>query len=494
MPNILVGIIPKGAEMKVLPRAGTPAPRVGLLLPYWSFFEASAGGIDLRSDREGVSQRIAGRLTDLGFDVVCTSMVDSESVARSAADRFRDQDAEAVLALFTMAVPPSYSLAALDDVIVLPLVIWTVQIAVRDGLSMSDIVVDGGTVGTAMLTNMLARTGRPFGLVFGPEDDAAIVDEVRDNLNAATLAHRLRKARIGRIGHPVPGYLCVDADDSLLEQALGVTIARLSPGDLQRRYRSTDASATSELAKEVRSTFEFTDGVGARGSLSDSLRLAQALRELDEEFELDAGTLNCHVPELRYADDPGITPCFALGHETTRGVPWSCTGDVLTAIAMLVAKHLSGAAFYHEIESIDRDTGECMLANSGEHDLAWCDEDETPLLRPNPWFRNDSRCGTCAWFPLRAGPATLVAFTPVAGEPSGFRFIAAEGYITERRVSASPTVGGAFRFSGDGDSTAAWRQWARAGANHHDALAAGHIAGQVAALTGYLGVGFVRVS
>ncbi len=480
--------------MSSLPPVGKPAVRVGLLLPYWSFFEPSTDGIDLRADRDDVAQRVAARLTGLGFDVIRTPLADSEGAARSAAQCLRDHDVQAVLVVFTMAAPPAYTLAALDEVIDLPLVIWTLQGSTPNSLSMSDIVVDGGTVGTTMVTNVLGRASRPYALVIGPENDGAAVDEVRDHVNAAALAHGLRRARIGRVGEPIPGYLCVDADDSLLERTLGVTIMRLSPGDLQQRYQSVDASAVGDLARDARSTFEWTDDAEEGGSLSDSLRLAHALRGLDEEVGLDAGTLNCHVPELRFAHDPGISPCFALGQETTRGIPWSCTGDVLTAIAMLVAKRLSGAALYHEIEAIDRDTGECLLANSGEHDLAWCNQDETPLLRRNPWFLRDARCGTCAWFPLRSGPATLVACTPSAREASGFRFIASEGAITERRLSASPTVGGAFRFSGDGDPTAAWRRWAEAGANHHDALAAGHIAGQIAILARYLGVGFVQVS
>ena len=79
---------------------------------------------------------------------------------------------------------------------------------------------------------------------------------------------------------------------------------------------------------------------------------------------------------------------------------------------MLVGKRLSGAALYREVEAIDFETGEVALANSGEHDLAWCAEGCRPRLQANPWFESDPRTGASVWFELPPGPATMVGFTP----------------------------------------------------------------------------------
>jgi len=40
------------------------------------------------------------------------------------------------------------------------------------------------------------------------------------------------------------------------------------------------------------------------------------------------------------------------------GKPFTCTGDILTAVAMLTTKRLGAAALYHEIEAIDYESGE----------------------------------------------------------------------------------------------------------------------------------------
>ncbi|MGH2949109.1 MAG: hypothetical protein ACRDPC_23130, partial [Solirubrobacteraceae bacterium] len=225
------------------------------------------------------------------------------------------------------------------------------------------------------------------------------------------------------------------------------------------------------------------------GCVARSARFAAALDGLDARLEVAAGAMNCHVPEIRLGEQPGIAPCFALGRETSRGVPWTCAGDVVTAVAMLTLKLLGGAAVYHEIQALDHGSDEALLANSGEHDLALADPAERPLLHENPWWD-----GACARFSPTPGPATLVGFTPHADEPSGFRYVVAEGEFTGRRLPGVGTVNAAFRFGGGEPVGAAWERWARAGVNHHSAATPGRFGDAVAAVAAQLGVGVVRVS
>jgi len=224
--------------------------------------------------------------------------------------------------------------------------------------------------------------------------------------------------------------------------------------------------------------------------------MAAALQTLDRDLGLDAGAMNCHVPEIRFAPDPGpgLAPCFALGRETSAGIPWTCAGDVPTAVAMLTAKLLGGAALYHEIEGLDRATGEALLANSGEHDLAFADPAAAPALVRNCWWEGDPCPGLCARFGPPPGPGTLIGFTPHPQARGGFRFVVAEGTFTARRLPDTGTPHGAFRFAGEDDVVTAWTRWARTGVNHHSAATPGHLGAAVAAVAGHLGVECVRVS
>jgi L-arabinose isomerase len=227
-------------------------------------------------------------------------------------------------------------------------------------------------------------------------------------------------------------------------------------------------------------------------SLERSVRCAVALEDIGRDERLDAGAMNCHVPEIRLGPEPGIAPCLALGRETSGGRPWTCTGDVPTAVAMLTAKLLGAPTLYHELESIDYSTGELAVANTGEHDLGWVAPGERPRLIENAWFACDPCRGACACFGLRPGPATLLAFTPHADEPSGFRFVVAEGEITGRRFSGAGTPNGAFRFAGQ-SAVDAYTAWALAGASHHSCISPGSLAADICRIADYLGVGWRRI-
>ena len=465
--------------------------RVAVMLPYWRFWEASAGGPGFRDDRRRLLDEVVGALGAAGIDTAWTGLVDSPEAGAQAAGEIEDSRAQVVLVVQTMAVPPSYAMAALDPLAEIPLVVWAAQRTrrLRSGFDQSDITMLGSTVGTPMLTNILGRRGRPFELVIGGSGDAPVADRLVRALRAGAVARSVSRSRVARVGRPIDGYDCVDVDDESLRAATGVELVPIAPSEIRDRYLGV--SDVSALENEIDTGLE--DVTIPTEARARSLRLATAMEELDSAHGLDGGAMNCHVEEIRFGLDPGVTPCFALGRETTRGIPWTCSGDVLTAVAMLVAKQLGGAALYHEIEAIDFETGEVVIANSGEHDLEWCPPDCRPRLQANPWYVQDASAGVHVWFELPQGPATLVGFTAFHGEPSGFRLIAAEGEVTGRSFPDSPTVGGAFRFSGTKPVEVAWRRWAEAGVNHHSAAAPGHLSDQVEIVARFLGIGFVRV-
>jgi L-arabinose isomerase len=450
---------------------------VALVAPYWDFFEHSVPG-DLRAD----VRRLAGAVAAELGDVVADELIDSRESGAAAAARIAAAEPDALVVVQSIAAPPAFALAALDRLPDLPLVVFAVQRARRPSAAYghADVAADGATVGGPQLTNVLARRGRRYALVAGTLDDAGA--RLRAEVRAAAAAGRLRRARIARVGRPIDGYDCVDCDPDALRAATGIELVPVEPAEVRAAYLEADAAA---VEAEVRAAW---DVEAPAPTVRRSARCAAALAALDGRLGVAAGAMNCHVPEIRLGDEPGIAPCFALGRETTRGVPWTCAGDVVTAVAMLTVKLLGGAALYHEIQALDHGSGEALLANSGEHDLAFGAPGERPRLRENPWWP-----GACATFCPAPGPATLVGFTPHADEPSGFRYVIAEGEFTARRLPSTGTVNAAFRFAGGEPVGIAWERWARAGVNHHSAATPGRFGDAVATVAAHLGVGAVCV-
>ncbi len=408
--------------------------------------------------------------------------------ARAAARRLAEKSVDSLLVLQSMAVPPAYTLQCLDLVPGIPLVIWAIHRTSLSGtFDHSGITAEGATVGAPMLTSCLIARRRYFDLVLGRLDDSACVERVQHSIRAASAAGSLRRARVGRVGNPQDGYdfLVIDADH--LRRATGIELVVISPAEVLDRWHGT-AGRTESLAAEITGGWDLAPDVEEGESLERSLRLAIVLEELTADYRLDAGAMNCHVPEIRFGEEIGITPCYALGRLTTRGIPWTCTGDVPTAIAMLTVKRLGGATLYHELEAVDYESGELVIANSGEHDLGWCAPDQRPCLRRNGWFQQiDRRCGVCACFGSPAGPATLVAFVAHPDASGGYRYVAAPGELTGRQFPSTGTANGAFRFA-SGPVEEAWTNWARAGAFHHSCATLGNRSEEITLVARHLGV------
>ena len=206
-----------------------------------------------------------------------------------------------------------------------------------------------------------------------------------------------------------------------------------------------------------------------------------ALSGLILETGATAGALNCHVPELRFSSDIGVAPCLALGRLTTAGIPWTCSGDVVTAIAMLTVQSLGLPTLYHEIEAVDYEIDEVVLANTGEHDLRLCGPSR-PILARDSWFTGDLLPSTCALFTIPPSAASLVGFAPL----DGLRWIVADGQFTGSSYPRTGTPNAGFRF-GSGHVSDAWPRWLQSGVVHHSAATNVHLGDAVSRIAFHLG-------
>ena len=467
-------------------------PRVVVIHPYWTLWEHTAGAT-FRTDRMALARSVADDLAGT-VDPVAVLEIASGDDGLAVGRELVDLDVDVVLVLQTMAVPAAWTMAALDQLPAVPVVVWALHETglVEGGFDHGSITAQGATVGAPMLSNLLSRASRPFEMILARRSDPAGVARVRAALRLAGIARGISRSRLGRIGRPLDGYAHVDVDDDALRAATGIELVAIDPDEVVERYRAVPDADLGALEAEVRRDWAF-EGDPSADSLARSFRAALALEAIVDAYRLDGGAFNCHVPQFRFGEPIGIAPCWGLGRLTTGGRPFTCTGDVVTAVAMLTTKRLGGAAVYHEIEAIDYSSGEVVIANSGEHDLAWSAPGVRPRLRPNDWFcGKDAHCGVCAVLEPAPGPATLVGFTPHPDARGGFRYVVARGELTARTFPATGTVNGAFRFA-DGSVETAWARWASAGVNHHSSATPGDLSADVVAVARHLGIEAVVV-
>ena len=454
--------------------------QVLVIQPYWEFWESSVPG-DLRADRQRLLED-ALTVIEQCVTVSRAALVDSDLGADDVVSGLGRIHAVVVVA--SMAAPPSTAMAVLDLLPGVPVVIWAVSRhqALNHDFSHSDVTTEGSTVGGPMVGSALARQGRPFSVVASTiEEPGAITTEIR----RAVAAGHVSRSRILRVGEPIPGYTTVVAPPGELE-SLGITIVDVPAHDFARLTREAADADVETAVGSIRQNFVAVGDIDGEG-LSRVAAAELVLRRMVSDGGVAAGAFNCHVAALRPDPGFGIAPCLALGRLTTDGTPFTCTGDVLTSIAMLVVQSLGLPTLYHEVEALDHDTDEAILANSGEHDARLCG-DSPPSLVTNAWYRDDPITAPCARFTVPAGPASLVGFVfaPHA------RLVVAEGGFTGREAPSTGTSHAGFRFA-SGTVGDAWARWCRAGVLHHATATHAHVADDVAGVARHLGVEFVRV-
>jgi L-arabinose isomerase len=468
----------------------TAPPRAAVLLPFSDGWQTVVPH-DLAEDRARLLRQAADVLADRGIVVAEACVVASEQEAGEAGARARAQDAEAVLVLATMAVLPSLALAALEQLADCPVVVWAVAQGdpLDEAADHARIVLDGGTVGAPLLTSMLLRAGRPFEVVLGALGDAETLARVERALRAGAAARRIGRARLGRVGLPVAGYLCVDLDEPRLRESIGTTVVPIEPAELAQAYRDVPDAEVRAVVEETCAAYA-ADAALTDDDLARAARAGAALESLTAAHDLDAGALNCHVEGIRFEPGLGFAPCFALGRMTSRGIPWNCSADLPAAMAMLTLKALGAAAQYHELEALDPSTGEFLVASSGEHDLAFAGQ--APRLVRNGWFPADAHPSVCACFAAPAGPATLLGFAQLDAPTHSHRLVVAEGSFAARDLGGVGTAHAGFRFA-HGSPAAAWEAWCAGGVGLHTACTPGDLTASVDLVGRFLDVDVIHV-
>ena len=203
-----------------------------------------------------------------------------------------------------------------------------------------------------------------------------------------------------RVGAWFPGYLDVESSAEELAR-LGVREHAVTVPELNDAFAAVaaDRIAPGLAALAQRGWTHHEGPADAR-----SMRLALALDDLVRSTGSVAVTVNCHSDVLRWNPAIGITACLGASLLTAEGIPVSCTGDLPTALALVLARALSGRALYCEFYTPERDTGLMLLAAGGEGDPAWADPAHPVVVEPNDHYPGDHGSGTVHLVPARAGP------------------------------------------------------------------------------------------
>lgn len=459
-------------------------PRVGVISSYFSLYDEQMPE-GFRGDR---GEAAAGYAALLGaeFDVTYAGMLASEADGAAANALLGESDLDVIVFAPAMVAPPSYALAAIAG-LDLPIVIWNGPMVDRlpATLSQSDATVNSTQVAAVMFANPLVRRGAAFATVTAAPSDVEGVERLLRTVRGAAAASVVRGATVVRVGGWIDGYADIESDETQHAE-LGVVEHTIETSALDQKFDSISPDRIASLL----------DGLTARGwvhhrSGTDavSARLALALSDIVDDAGAAAVTVNCHSTALRWNPHIGIAACLGASLLTERGVPVSCTGDLPTSLALLLAHTLSRSALYCEFYTPEHETGLMLLAAGGEGDPSWADPAGSVVVEPNEHYPGEVGAGASLSFKLEPGPATVLSLSPTS---NGWVLAWATGEIVEARYTGIGGPNGMFRFD-SGPAFAAGERWIESGATHHNALARGRLDVELPVLARALGIKEVRV-
>ena len=418
------------------------------------------------------------------FEVTEFPLIESIDHAAAVAAMLSREPPNAIVFAPAMAAPPSFADAALSATVA-PLIIWSAP-AIRhlpDDLRQAQATEHTTTVGAVMYANVRSRAGRQAPVVTASHDDAAGIERVLRTVAAAAEAGALAGTTILRLGDPITGYLDVLASDAE-RAALGVREVRVEADAWEDAVSGVSDADAAALLDEVR-------GAGWQGEpgpvATVSARAAVALGRTMDAAGASAATVNCHGPWFRDSSVVGVTACLGVACQARAGRSISCTGDLPTAVALHLARGLSGAALYCECYAPEIETGLALVAAGGEGDPAWAASGAV-TLEPNLHYPGRNGAGAAVSFPLERREATLLSLSPSA---DGWVLAWATGRIEEARYDHLGGPNGMFRFD-SGPADEALTRWIASGATHHCALAPGRLDVEVPVLAAALGIREVR--
>lgn len=476
------------SEGRLASPATAPELRIGYLPVYVDYYESICP--EFGPEKAAAARHCADVLATHGTLIWNGELVRNVEQAAVTGKWLAEQNADCIVVFTTIAVFGGIPWAALQSLSA-PILLWNAQAieTVGRGYTMVEIVRNTGQIGAQALANTLMREGRWFRVVTGYEKGKRTVQDLQRFFRIIRAVRALQRARLLSVGGAFPTMTDILVDDQVLRNHLGATVTYVSAGQLTERYHSISEPAMKAGVEEIR---RYDIRELTQDELVRSARLCEAVKSLVSEHGADAGTVNCHRHTCIQNPSIGITACYSLGIQNSVGRPFTCTGDLATALAMLLLKRLTGVAMYTEVQVMDERRKAIVIANSGEGEEGIRRNRCRSVVQGNTNFIGKHGRGASFAYPLRPGPATVVSFTQSPKGTKPFRLIVAEGEILHETLPDTGALAGFFRFSKT-DLHSAYTRWLEAGPVHHAATTPGLWTRELAAVAELLDLELITI-
>lgn len=470
------------------------ATRIGLfgigLDTYWPQFSG------LLERLTGYQEEIAGRLRNLGVDLVDAGLVDNPGKAREAASLFRREEVDLIL-LYVSTYALSSTVLPVVQHTKVPVVVLNLQPVPQLDYETFNGLGDRGLMTGIWLEHCQAcsapeiacvfnRAGIAYHLVTGHLREEAAWTEIGEWVAAARVAAGMRANRVGVLGHYYCGMLDVYSD---MTQQSAVFGNHFELVEMCEVVRLREACTDSEVAaKEAQFRREF--------DVSPECEPAEVTRAARTSCALDALVAKHDLGSLAYyyegedgSPHRDIVTSVIAGNTLLTGhhVPVAGECEIKNVQAMKIMDLFGAGGSFSEFYLADFVDDVVYLGHDGPAHFAIA-EGRVGLV-PLPVYHGKPGKGLSIQMTVKHGAVTLLSVVQGAG--GKVFLLTAEGESVPGPVLQIGNTNSRYRFAIG--ARVFMNEWSKAGPAHHCAIGLGRIASKIEKLGALFGIEVRRV-
>jgi L-arabinose isomerase len=325
----------------------------------------------------------------------------------SAAKSFEDAGVDAVVTLHLAYSPSLESADALAGT-ELPIIVLdtTPTFGYSPKQNPEELMYNHGIHGVQDMCNVLIRRGKDFVIEAGHWEKSDVLDRTAAWARAASVAKKMKTARVGLIGKPFAGMGDFAVPQDVLRSTIGVeavqadfaALSSFLPGENDKEVEAEIASDRAKFAAE---------GVDP-GRHRTTTRACLAVRRWIEREKLTAFTFN--FGNINRSTGMPTAPFLEASKAMSRGLGYAGEGDVLTASLVGALASAYPETTFTEMFCPDWEGGSIFLSHMGEVNVNLVDGKPVLVGSDMPWVDADPPVFAIGRF--RGGKAVFVNLAP----------------------------------------------------------------------------------
>lgn len=238
--------------------------------------------------------------------------------------------------------------------------------------------------------------GKEYEFVYGDADDQACAKEAQKIATAYALVNCMNKVKMGALGGRVKGMTEIAYDEFSIKEKLGARIVNLDEKEMTQKVAALSDADAEKILESKQDMLKCCKVLSSKESMLESAKYYAALKELAEEYDLEALSVKCYTTYMGKV-------CLAYSILAEEGIVASCEGDVTNALTMKLLYELSGKPVNNtDLLYLDNERNTILFAHCGSSGFSIAGgEIELAPVRL-------AECGVCSRFVAMPGKVTAV--------------------------------------------------------------------------------------